>query len=133
MQAILIALSILSATQASSDFPDLIVAPVRVGLVPTLARPPEGLPPAQRQPGGVFLPDLLAQYTAGEVSALWRLPALSQKALDLAVESEKDACVLKLADAKAAEPTWLDRLKTGMLWGVGGVLVGGVVAALVLR
>ena len=125
----LIALLTLSIAQAGS-WPDLIVPPSRIGLVPTLSPAPADLPLAVEQPdGSLLVPTLRARYVAAQVSALYRLPALSQTALDIAVASERSECDLRVADATSAEPTWLDRLRSGVVWGSGGALVGGLLVA----
>jgi hypothetical protein len=128
----LIALLILSIAPAA-DWPDLIIPPAHVGLVPTLATPPADLPLAVDRDGGTWVPSLRARYVAAQVSALYRFPKLSQDALDLSLEAERDACELRVADARAELPTWWDRLRSGVVWGIGGALVGGLLVAWVSR
>ena len=133
MLASLILWSTLCLGQANADFPDLLVPPPHVGLVPSLAAPPSDLPAAVRVSGGVFLPDVLAAFTAAEVAALWRFPPLAQKALDLAAEDERRECDLRLADSAAAQPSWWDRVRSSAGWLGGGVLVGALVVVLATK
>jgi len=122
------------STAPGADFPDLIIPPARVGVVPILSPAPSGLPPAVEQPGGSMLvPPLRARYVAAQVSALYRLPGLSQKALDIAVDAERDACDIRVLDARAEMPTWTDRLRSGVLWAIGGAVLGGALVAYLTR
>lgn len=113
-------LTLLTVTAADS----IIVPPERVGLVPTLRPPPENLPLAEDRPGGTWLPGKLAVYVAEEVSALWRYPELAQKALDIAIDVERAQCDLRVQDAEAVCPTFADKLRSGLLWGFGGIVCG---------
>jgi hypothetical protein len=125
-----IALLILSI--APVEFPSLIIPPAYVGLVPTLAPPPDDLPIALDRPdGGVYLPPLRAQYVAMQISVLYNLPWLSQKALDQAVAAERDQCAIMLADERASRPSKMSTLRTNALWAGLGVLAGAVLIALV--
>lgn len=127
----LILLTLLTAP--AGDFPDLIVPPARIGLVPTLSVPPADLPLSVDHDGGTWLPGLRANYTAAQVSALYRYPRLAQDALDLAVKAERARCDIIVMDMTAAVPTWYDRLKSGAAWTAAGVVVGVVSAAYLLR
>jgi len=126
MLALLLALSI---SLAATDWPDLIIAPARVGLVPTLSEPPANLPKAivNEATGEMLVPALRARYVAAQVSALYRLPGLSQEALDIAVDHVAAMCDIRVMDCRAAAPTWVDKLRSGVVWGVGGALVGAAV------
>ena len=131
MLALLLALSI---SLAAPNWPDLIIQPPRIGLVPSLATVPADLPKAViNEAGDMLVPALRARYVAAQVSALYRLPKLNQEALDLAVKAEKDLCDIRVEDAKAGEATWTDRLRAGVAWGLGGVLVGGLAVAYIKR
>jgi len=125
-------LAALSATPQDSPAWTIFDRNVTLGHVPQLMPPPANLPEPKSAVDGVLLPTPLDGYVGAQLTALKLYPALAQKALDNAVIYERDVCSIKLADARATESTWWDRLRSGALWAVGGAAVGAVAGGLIV-
>jgi len=124
----LLLLLTLSAGQPAPEWV-IIDRTVVLGQVPRLAPPPANLPLPQVTPTGVLLPAPLDSYVGAQLTALRLYPDLAQLALDDAVKRRSDQCELEIADTKAGEPTFGDKLRSGLLWGAGGAVVGILVSA----
>jgi hypothetical protein len=125
-------LLMVSTAQPADPHWEIFDRNVVAGQVPQLLPPPANLPLTKTVPEGTLLPQPLDGYVAVQLAALRLYPPLAQQALDLAVAAERRAGDLRVADVRAAEPTWLDRLKAGALWSAGGLVLGVVVTAYVL-